>query len=103
LFAQRESRWVVYGEFSGFKFLPDYDGPRPESDDFLPYGGALEKLEGPKNSKLVHAFRQAMLLNGVDLPGLGGMTPAAHTAADIEQTAVAVASTLDLLENEGLV
>ena len=102
LLQSRGSSWLVYGEFSGLKFLPDYKGPRPGSDDFIPYGGAGEKLEGSKNAKLAHAFRCAMLLNGIDLPGLGGMTTAAHTEADIKQTVAAVDATLQMLEAEAL-
>ena len=59
LFAERGVDWVAYGDFSGFKLLPDYHGPRPTGDDFIPYGGDLDKLDGPKNAKLVHAFRRA--------------------------------------------
>src|SRR5205823_6537138 len=29
LFAHRGSRWVAYGEFSGFRMLANYQGPRP--------------------------------------------------------------------------
>ena len=47
-------------------------GPRPTGDDFIPYGGELEKLDGVKNVKRSHAFRQGMLLHGVDLMGMGG-------------------------------
>jgi hypothetical protein len=43
-----------------------------------------------------------MLLHGVDLMGMGGMTTSAHTETDIEQTVAAVASALDLLREEGL-
>jgi glutamate-1-semialdehyde 2,1-aminomutase len=92
--------WVVYGEFSGFKFLPAYQGPPPVGEDFIPYGGTLEKLDGPKNARLAHAFRRALLLHGIDLPGLGGMTTAAHTEADIDQTVSAVAAALDLLKRD---
>jgi glutamate-1-semialdehyde 2,1-aminomutase len=95
LFASRAASWVAYGEFSGFKLLPDYQGPRPTGDDFIPYGGGLEKLEGRKDAGLVHAFRRGMLLHGVDLPGLGGMTTAAHTEADVERTVEAAACVLD--------
>ena len=52
LFAERGDPWVAYGEFSGFKLLPGYQGPRPAGDDFIPYGGALDKLDGPKNARL---------------------------------------------------
>jgi glutamate-1-semialdehyde 2,1-aminomutase len=98
----RGLNWVAYGEFSGFKFLPDYEGPRPTQDDFVPYGGDLEKLECPRNPRLVHAFRRGMLLHGIDLPGLGGMTTAAHTLQDVEHTIRAAEATIDLLQAEGL-
>ncbi len=102
LFAERRLDWIAYGEFSGFKLLTGYQGPRPIGDDFIPYGGAFDKIEGKKNTRLVHAFRCGMLLHGVDLPGLGGMTMAAHTEADVDRTVAAVAGTLDLLRDEGL-
>ncbi len=97
LFAERGASWVAYGEFSGFKLLPAYKGSRPSTDDFVPYAGDPDRLEGNKNPRLVHAFRRGMLLNGVDLPGLGGMTTMAHTEADVERTVAAVDRTVDLL------
>jgi glutamate-1-semialdehyde 2,1-aminomutase len=102
LFAERGDPWIAYGEFSGFRLLPGYQGPRPAADDFIPYGGALDKLDGSRNARLAHAFRQGMLLYGVDWPGLSGMSTAAHTETDIEQTLAAVAGTIDLLREEGL-
>jgi glutamate-1-semialdehyde 2,1-aminomutase len=100
MFAERGADWVAYGEFSGVKLLANYHGPRPASDDFIPYGGIAEKLDGGVDRRLVHAFRRGMLLHGVDLPGLGGMTTAAHSEADVEKTVAAVAGTLDLLQQE---
>ncbi len=102
LFTQRGASWAAYGEFSCFKLLPGYTGPKPVGDDFIPYGGSLEKLSEVKNVQLTQAFRQGMLLHGVDLMGMGGMTTAAHTEADIERTVEATAATLDLLGEEGL-
>jgi glutamate-1-semialdehyde 2,1-aminomutase len=100
-FAERGLDWVAYGEFSGFRLVADYHGPRPDADDFVPYGGALEKLDAPRDARRTFAFRQAALLHGVDLLGLGGMTTAAHTVADVEETAAAVASAVELLREEG--
>jgi glutamate-1-semialdehyde 2,1-aminomutase len=94
LFAERDWNWVAYGTFSGFKLLPRYKGPRAASDEFVPYEGDVNRLDGPKDAALVQAFRRGMLLNGVDLPGLGGMTMATHTESDIERTVVAVAETI---------
>jgi glutamate-1-semialdehyde 2,1-aminomutase len=100
-FAERDLPWVAYGEFSGFRLLPGYDGPRPASDDFLPYSGAIDKLDpATRPARLPHAFRQAMLLHGVDLPGLGGMTTAAHTEAEVEATVKAVVAAIGELGEE---
>jgi glutamate-1-semialdehyde 2,1-aminomutase len=102
MFAERGFDWVAYGEFSGFKLLPKYRGPRPAGDDFIPYDGDVEKLDGPKDRKLVHAFRCGMLLHGVDLPGLAAWITATHTASDVDKTVAAVAGTVEMLREEGL-
>ncbi len=102
LFARRGLDWIAYGEFSWFRLLPGYQGPRPDSDDFLPYGGAFDKLEVSHPARLVHSFRIGMLLNGVDLPTLGGLVSAAHTEADVEAAVQAVANTIELLKEEGI-
>jgi glutamate-1-semialdehyde 2,1-aminomutase len=102
LFARQEAPWVAYGEFSFFRLLAGYRGPRPDSDDFIPYGGDPARLDGPRDSRLVRAFRQGMLLHGVDLPGLAGMATAAHTEEDVTRTIAALAATLEILREEGL-
>jgi glutamate-1-semialdehyde 2,1-aminomutase len=103
-FARRGDDWVAYGDFSLVHLLPAYRGPRPPAgdDSFVPHGGALDKLDGSKNPRLVQAFRQAMLLNGVDVPGTGMFLTAAHTEADIDHTVNAVAVSIDALKTEGL-
>jgi hypothetical protein len=40
-----------------------------------------------------------MVLHGVDLPGLGGITTAAHDGDDVERTVAAVEATIELLES----
>jgi glutamate-1-semialdehyde 2,1-aminomutase len=102
LFEERGIRWAAYGDFSAVRLLPDYDGP-PLRDEAVPYDGDLHRLSVAPNARLRSAFRQGMLLHGVDLPGLSGMTTAAHSEADIEETVRAVAGTLELLQGEGLV
>src|SRR5262249_46495548 len=102
LFAEGGHHWIAYGEVSGFKVLPHYPGPRPTGDDFTPYDGNPDKLEAIRLPQLTHAFRRAMLLNGVDLPGMWGMTTAAHTADDIHHTVKAVGSAVEMLREEGM-
>jgi glutamate-1-semialdehyde 2,1-aminomutase len=103
MFAERGVSWAAYGEFSTFHIVTGYDGPRPDGDDFIPYGGALDRLDGAPNPRLKHAFRQGMLLHGVDLPGFGGWFTATHSDADVDQTIAAAAGAVDVLREEGLV
>jgi hypothetical protein len=58
----------------------------------------LDRLDGPRSPQLTFAFRQGMLLHGVDLFGLSGMTTAAHTADDVAKTVAAVVATVELLQ-----
>jgi glutamate-1-semialdehyde 2,1-aminomutase len=103
MFTKRGSDWVAYGDFSGWRLVPRYQGPRPTGEDFVPYNGDVNQLDGPKDGRLIHAFRRGMLLHGVDLAGLGGMINMAHSAEDVARTVAALAGTLDLLNEEGLV
>jgi glutamate-1-semialdehyde 2,1-aminomutase len=108
MFTDRGWPWLAYIDFSMFRLLPSYDGPRPheaagDDDGLIPYGGDLNRLDGPPaNPKLRHAFRQAMLLNGVDIPGLGGWLTAVHSDEDIEKTVAAVGTAVEMLKAEGM-
>jgi glutamate-1-semialdehyde 2,1-aminomutase len=102
LFAEKDVNWIAYGEFSFVHLLPGYRGPRQADDEFIPFDGDLNRLEPPRDPRLRFAVRQAVLLNGVDLFGLGGMTTAAHTAEDVDRTVGGMATALDLLREEGL-
>ncbi|MCE9532178.1 MAG: aminotransferase class III-fold pyridoxal phosphate-dependent enzyme [Planctomycetes bacterium] len=102
LFAKQDLAWVAYIDFSMFRLIPNYHGPRPgvaagDNDGMIPYDGDMEKLDGPRDAKLGAAFRRGMLLNGVDIPGTGGWLSAAHTEADIDRTVDAVAKTIEML------
>jgi glutamate-1-semialdehyde 2,1-aminomutase len=91
LFAKRNWPWIAYGDFSMVRVVPYVDGPKPaastkENDGYIPFNGDLQKLDGPKNAKLVNGLRQAMLIHGVDWWGLAGMTSAAHSPEIITRT-----------------
>jgi glutamate-1-semialdehyde 2,1-aminomutase len=109
LFTDRGWPWAAYIDFSMFRLLPNYGGPRPaeaagDDDGLIPYDSDLNKLDGvPTNPKIRHAFRQAMLLNGVDIPGLGGWLTAAHSAEDIDRTVQAVGASIEMLKAEDVV
>jgi glutamate-1-semialdehyde 2,1-aminomutase len=108
LFAAHEWPWVAYGDFSMVRVVPGYRGERPsaragDNDCLVPFGGDLNALDGPKNMKLFHALRQAMLLNGVDWWGFAGMTTCEHTDAVIDHTVGAFERSVEALMAEGLV
>src|SRR5262249_58894959 len=39
VFTRKGVSWIAYGDFSGFRLLHDYDGPRGTGDGFIPYNG----------------------------------------------------------------
>ncbi len=102
LFASQNWPWVAYGDFSMVRVVPGYEGPRPapataDNDGTIPYEGDLQKLDGPKNAAMSHTLRQAMLLNGVDWWGFGGMTSSAHTPEIVNRTVEAFAKAIPML------
>jgi len=97
LFSRRNAPCIAYGEFSMIHILPNYQGPRPAADDVIPCDGDYRKLDVEQPATLKHAFRSALLLGGVDWFGFSGMTSAAHTERDLEQTVQAFDKALDLL------
>ncbi len=103
LFATKSLNWVAYGDFSAIKILPNYDGAAPNGDDFLPYNGDWRKLDGKQDATLGTAFRQALLLGGVDWMGWGGSTSAAHSEEDIARTVGGFSSAIDRLRDDGFV
>jgi glutamate-1-semialdehyde 2,1-aminomutase len=108
MFAEQGWPWVAYIDFSMFRLLPNYHGPRPkpssaDNDGLIPYDGDLDKLDGPRDAKLAQAFRRGMLLHGVDIPGMGGWLTAVHSEEDVDRTIEAVAETLVELKAEAII
>jgi glutamate-1-semialdehyde 2,1-aminomutase len=103
LFERKSANWVAYGDFSAIKILPEYDGPRPDSDDFIPYNNDFRKLDRKFDSTLSHAYRCALLLGGVDWMGWGGSTSSAHTEADLAATVEGFSKAIDLLRSDELI
>ena len=79
--------WRVYGSFSGCKIVPA--------------GTAAADRRG--DASLLHALRQAMLLNGIDFMGVDGLTSAVHTIEDVERTAEAFDGAISLLKHDGII
>jgi len=103
LFAARNVPWVAYGDFSAIKIIPGYEGPAPDGEGWIPYGGDYRRLDVSYDDDLGHAFRCAMLLGGVDWMGWAGSTSSAHTEEDISATVAGFSTALDLLSADGLI
>jgi glutamate-1-semialdehyde 2,1-aminomutase len=103
LFERKNANWVAYGDFSAIKIHPEYDGPRPASDDFIPYNNDYKLLDRNFDNQLSHAFRCALLLGGVDWMGWAGSTSMAHTQTDVDRTIAAFDNAIDLLRADGFI
>ncbi len=100
--ATHRARWVVYGDFSGVKILPDYEGEENPLESIREGRYDYLKLKNPAPA-LKQAFHSAMLLEGVDLSGWGGLTASVHTREDLDRSVAALDCALDRLGREGLV
>lgn len=103
MFARHNVDWVAYGDFSKFDILTQYNGARPDKDDFVPCAGNFERLDASPPPSLQHAFRMALLLNGVDSPPFRGITMATHTSNDVQQTVEAMGEAVGMMRREGMV
>jgi glutamate-1-semialdehyde 2,1-aminomutase len=97
LFQRRSMPWIAYGEFSMIHIIPGYDGPASNGEGFIPYDGDFRKLDAEQPAELKHAFRAALLTQGVDWFGFSGMTSAAHTDRDLDETINAFERAIDML------
>lgn len=106
MFAANKLPWLAYGDFSMVRVLPNATGDYPKAaganDGFIPHGGDVNLLDGPKTMKQVYAMRQGMLLNGVDWWGTGGMTSCEHTKDDVAKTVTAMEATLADMKRDGI-
>ena len=102
LFEQKSVNWIAYGDFSGVKIFPDYDGPHSDDDASIPYDNDFHQLDRKFDTRLSHACRCALLINGVDWMGWHGMISAAHTEDDLDRTLTAFSVAIDLLRADGL-
>ena len=82
----------AYGSFSMVHFCLDRAALKAEG------GPRYAKGRDSRTGKL----RKAMLVQGVDLMGAGGMLSLAHTEADVDHTVAAFANALTALDKEGV-
>ena len=100
---QHRLDWVVYGEFSGIKFLTGHGVRGMNTEDFNPAEWDYNDLKEGGNKELLMNLRCGLLLNGIDISESGGMTMASHTEADVLKTCNAFNQTLEWMKADGLI
>jgi glutamate-1-semialdehyde 2,1-aminomutase len=99
--ADERVAWSAYGTFSGFHTFTNSKGRKLDPRNFNPYDVPFEELK-TRDKRLVHRFRLAMLVNGVDLMGWpGGMVSATHGPKEMDATVEAFAASLAMLRRDG--
>jgi glutamate-1-semialdehyde 2,1-aminomutase len=103
VFRKAGAPMVAYGDVSICHI--SLDGPPPVAGKHTPAGGseAHPLIPKPKNTALVHKWRCAMILHGVDMSQNHGWVSAVHTEREIEETVHAVAKAVADLQAEGAV
>lgn len=95
-------RMAAYGDVSSFHLCLDHGGAAPSARQFDALAVDPAALKGAK-AETVHAFRMAMLLNGVDTMRQGGLLSSAHSVADVARTVDAFDRALTALEHEKII
>jgi glutamate-1-semialdehyde 2,1-aminomutase len=95
------SRWVAYGQFSGFHLFLNPQNRAVRVDDI--YAGKVppDELKGSAPASLLHQLRCGLILGGADVfPWPGGCVSAVHNPHDIETTAEALRHCLKMMQSE---
>ncbi len=92
--------WASYGEFSCIKMLVGH-GEKIHAKDFNPHVWDYRRLKTASQPDLLVNLRCGMLLNGIDFPN-NGMTTAAHSDEDIQQTVAALDKSIYWMKDDGL-
>lgn len=99
--ASHRARWIVYGDFSGFKILPNFEGKENPLESIKEGRYDFLELKNPA-PELKQVFRSAMLLEGVDLGGWSGLVASVHSQQDLDWTVDAFDKVLTRLNQENL-
>jgi glutamate-1-semialdehyde 2,1-aminomutase len=102
VFEEERVPWAAYGMFSNFHIFTNPDRRAIVPTRFDPLAQPTEAFFDKKQAGLVHKFRLATMVEGVDFSGSpGGVTSATHGEAELEDTIKAVRNALRMLKQEG--
>jgi len=102
VFADAGVAWAAYGQGSSIYFFTNPDGQNLDPLNFDAAAQPIAVMENAGGHSAAALFRLAMLVNGVDVNSKpGAIVSAAHTDADIAETAAVVGASLGMLKEEG--
>ena len=102
VFEEEHVPWAAYGLFSNFHIFTNPDRRKIVPTRFDPLEQPVETLFGKSQASLVHKFRLATMVGGVDFSGSPvGITSATHGEAELEDTLKTVRNAVRMLKQEG--
>jgi glutamate-1-semialdehyde 2,1-aminomutase len=102
VFEEEHVPWAAYGLFSNFHIFTNPDRAAIVPTRFDPLAQPPDAFFDKSQTGLVHKFRLATMVGGVDFSGSpGGITSATHGEAELEDTLKALRSAIRMLKQEG--
>jgi glutamate-1-semialdehyde 2,1-aminomutase len=99
---ERGAPGYAWGESSVFHVSLGESAPNQMGADMRsPNGVSAETLKAGAQSQINSQLRLGMLVEGVELFTPGGMTSAAHTVKDVDETVAAFGRVVDRMKDEG--
>jgi glutamate-1-semialdehyde 2,1-aminomutase len=102
VFEDEHVPWAAYGTFSSIEIFTNPEGIDVIPTKFDPQGLPAKHFKGVKNAGIVHKWRLATMLGGVDFSSHpGGVISCTHGGAELDDTATALRRAVRLLKAEG--
>jgi hypothetical protein len=101
ILAREKVAWKVYGRYSDWKILYDAGAPPRDGDDQSVDGVPWQRLEArhPHKSR---AFRQALILEGIDFNGARALVGTCHTDDVVAETLAGIEAAVRSVKGNGL-
>jgi glutamate-1-semialdehyde 2,1-aminomutase len=102
VFEEEGMNWAAYGAFSSIELFTNPEGIAIRPTEFDPMPLEAHHFKGQKNAGIIHKFRLATMLHGVDFSSHpGGVISCTHGDAELEDTANALRQAARMLKAEG--
>jgi glutamate-1-semialdehyde 2,1-aminomutase len=102
VFEEEGMNWAAYGTFSSIELFTNPERIKIRPTEFDPMRLEVHHFKGVKNAGIIHKFRLATMLHGVDFSSHpGGVISCTHGDAELEDTANALRQAARMLKAEG--